>query len=684
TWFFPEIEDRNIVSFMSLIQFDGYNPLEFTQVNYSLAKPERLNGVLNKFNLSKKYFDTISEYLKAGKFTPGDFIMKLEEAGFTNKNKYNEAVNSLLSISEENECGGIHEGYWVDHWLYNLDLIDNYLMIYPDNYKKLFVDNKDYYYFDNPDVVCNMTERFTLIGRDVYQYNSVYRDTNKKKLINQRKQNPMMARTKYGKGKIYRSNLTAKLLCLIANRMASFDPECIGIEMEADKPGWNDSMNGLPGIIGSSLCQTFEMERAVNMLIDVCAKLDGQSVDIYIELFNFIKALDSLITRYLKSKSKNKKYEYWLASHTLKDNYRNITKFGVNGIEKKISFRELNKTARNFLKFITGIYSKENQSKVFDKNGIPYTYLVNKVMKFKYLTDKKGMLLKHKTGNPLVMPESFKQSPLPLFLEGPVHYYKAHPEKAPAVYKAVRNSAMFDKKLKMYKVCESLENAPFEIGRVKAWGAGWIENESVYTHMEYKYILETLKSGLYEQFYKDIQTMLTPYIPTEMYARSPFENVSFIVSSAFPDKKMHGRGLQPRLSGVTGEMIDIWIHLAAGSQPFYVDTDNKLIFKPQPVLKSEFFNTRKSEFLLAEGDKKISIKLPADSLAFKLLGNTIAIYSNPRRKNTFGKNRVVPVKYNFCYKGSSKIINIDGAELREPYSRDLRSGKISVIEIELQ
>jgi len=36
TWFFPRIEDRNIALFMNLIQLDGYNPLEITQMTYTV------------------------------------------------------------------------------------------------------------------------------------------------------------------------------------------------------------------------------------------------------------------------------------------------------------------------------------------------------------------------------------------------------------------------------------------------------------------------------------------------------------------------------------------------------------------------------------------------------------------------------------------------------------------------
>ncbi|MFS8213443.1 hypothetical protein [Paenibacillus polymyxa] len=35
---------------------------------------------------------------------------------------------------------------------------------------------------------------------------------------------------------------------MAAIKLSTLDPEGLGIEMEAGKPGWNDSMNGLPGL----------------------------------------------------------------------------------------------------------------------------------------------------------------------------------------------------------------------------------------------------------------------------------------------------------------------------------------------------------------------------------------------------------------------------------------------------
>ena len=40
----------------------------------------------------------------------------------------------------------------------------------------------------------------------------------------------------------------------------------MGVEMEAGRPGWNDAMNGLPGLLGSGLGETYELLRLVKYL----------------------------------------------------------------------------------------------------------------------------------------------------------------------------------------------------------------------------------------------------------------------------------------------------------------------------------------------------------------------------------------------------------------------------------
>lgn len=47
----------------------------------------------------------------------------------------------------------------------------------------------------------------------------------------------------------------------------------------------------------------------------------------------------------------------------------------------------------------------------------------------------------------------------------------------------VLNSTLYDPELKMYKISESLQGQPEELGRMLAFPPGWLENESIWMHM---------------------------------------------------------------------------------------------------------------------------------------------------------------------------------------------------------
>ena len=132
----------------------------------------------------------------------------------------------------------------------------------------------------------------------------------------------------------------------------------------------------------------------------------------------------------------------------------------------------------------------------------------------------------------------------------------------------VRHSGLYDDKLGMYKVNESLAGVSFEAGRALAFSPGWLENESIWLHMEYKYLLELLKSGLYDQFGRDLHAAAVPFLDPGRYGRSPLENVSFLASSANPDPSVWGRGFVARLSGSTAEFLQMWQLMFFGPNPF--------------------------------------------------------------------------------------------------------------------
>jgi hypothetical protein len=235
----------------------------------------------------------------------------------------------------------------------------------------------------------------------------------------------------------------------------------------------------------------------------------------------------------------------------------------------------------------------------------------------------------------------------------------------------------------MYINNESLEDAPFEIGRIRAYASGWIENGSVYLHMEYKWLLELLRSGLCREFYRDIKTALVPFLDPAVYGRSTLEGSSFIVSSDFPDEKLHGHGFQPRLSGKTSEMIHMWTLIVAGQQPFSLDNKGRLKLRLCPILPDWMFTRKKNTCQYFTGDgKEISLTIPANAFAFKLHGRTLVVYHNPNRKDTFGDGAVKPSSYELTY-ANGKNAKVAGDTLDTQHALDVRSGLIDRIDIVL-
>lgn len=181
----------------------------------------------------------------------------------------------------------------------------------------------------------------------------------------------------------------------------------------------------------------------------------------------------------------------------------------------------------------------------------------------------------------------------------------------------------------MYVTSESLEAESYEIGRARAFTPGWLERESVFMHMSYKYLLGVLKSGNAEGFYEAIRTALPPFMDPATYGRSTLENASFIASSRNPDPQNHGRGFVSRLTGTTSEFISMWLHMMTGSKVFTFK--NELHFELAPVLSGDFFDER------AE-------------VRFNFLKQTTIVYRNPSRLNTYGPNAVRPKAYELHYK----------------------------------
>ena len=681
TWFFPEIEDSNIRTLLSLIQTDGYNPLEIKGQTYIIENSSLIHAWLHeRIPVPEARSELMS--LIQSPFTPGEFVMALEGKGVKLEDSGEAFLSELLPLCRENEIGGLHDGFWIDHWHYNLDLIDSFLAIYPDRLRALLLDESAYTFYDNPDVVRPRAEKLVLVEGAVRQYKAVRRDPEKARRIRSRPEGTFRVCTKGGEGEVYSTHLVAKLLCIIANKIATLDPAGLGVEMEAGKPGWCDSLNGLPGLLSSSLCESLELIRLCRWLeekISVSEFSPVETATIFEELHEFILGLWDVILKRLASRSEDRAFIYWEESHYLKEIYWQDTRFGVTGKEREMRLRTIRRFLRNCLDLLEGNLFQESSDQVINpRTGVPYTYFINQVLDYRALSEKESNT---QCSSSPVIPTQFQQRPVAHFLEGPVHYLRVRRDAAQAVYEAVRRSNLYDRKLGMYRCCESLEQEPLEIGRIKAYARGWLENESIYTHMEYKWMLEVLRSGLYDAFYQDFKEFLPPFQDAHKYGRSLLEGSSFICSNVYPDPQLRGQAFQPRLSGVTSELLHIWTIMVAGEEPFFLGDDHRLYLRLQPRLPNWLFTRDSSShrYWDPQGGWQ-NLSLAPNCFAFKFLNKVLVIYHNSSQKHTYGVNGARPSEYKLLDR-NGKQLSIETDTIFSPYAESIRSGEVRRIDV---
>jgi len=667
-WFNRDVGEDHLVNFLNLIQADGYNPLIYTGTNFTIdGGVHGLTQILNKC-VEPSDCDKLCSFLKVS-FQPGLLLQFLTANDIKLKTDIKNFLGRILQICYKQEFADHGEGFWTDHWTYNLDLIESYLSVYPENLKSILVDKKSFSFYLNNHYILPRHKRFILTSFGVRQYHSVAHDH--EPLREQIQSRGHKLRTQNGQGEVYQTNLIGKLLCLIANKAATFDLSGVGIEMEADKPNWYDSLNGLPGLLGSSISETFELKRMCRFLLDkiIELKLSHQiTFKVFEELFVFINGLSSLLPKQSDS------YTYWEKSNELKEQYRNKVILGISGREMDLNVGAI----KNFLELVIRKTDQAIASAMTTKDGLG-TYFYHEVTEYETLNDERGKA--HH-----VYPKKFKRHILPPFLEGYVHALRVAKDssQAMAYYQLVRKSPLFDKQLKMYKVNADLTHETEEIGRTRIFPPGWLENQSIWLHMEYKFILELLRNGLYKEFYENFQNVLVPFLKPQTYGRNILENSSFIVSSAHEDQSLHGQGFVARLSGSTAEFIHMWLYMNVGQKPFSVE-NGKLEFTFKPVLVGWLFTTQKTTVnFLNRAQQWANIELPKNTYAFNFLGSTLVVYHNPKRKDTFGDKAAAIYEIHLTYPQQKNPAIVKGKTIHSPQAIDLRNNAIERVDVYLE
>jgi hypothetical protein len=647
--FYPQIRDINIRNFMSLVQADGYNPLVIEGLKFTLPK-EKQASILKQVEEP----DRISALL-AQPFTPGKLLKHITDREIDLSVSREDFLTSVLMDANQNFEASFGEGYWVDHWTYNLDLIESYLAVFPDRRYELLLGGEELPFYDSPAIVRPRAQKYVLADGVPHQYGAVVEDPEKAALIERRELQPHWVRTKHGHGVIYRTSLFTKLVFLALIKFTTMDPYGMGIEMEADKPGWYDAMNGLPGLFGSSMPETYELLRLIEFLVKFIDRSDPFTIDVPVEIGDMISQTRAHLSALDHASTREADFIYWDKMAKTREEYRAKIRLGFEGTSVKVTSPALLSLLESFAQKINiGIDRALSLN-----NGFPPTYFTFEAEDYEILRDENGKVRQDDHKRPLIRIHGFKARALPHFLEGVVKALKLQTDQKAArdLYQKVKESPLYDPTLKMYRVNASLEQQPHEIGRARAFTPGWLENGSIWLHMEYKFLLEVLKSGLYPEFYKDFKNALIPFQDPTRYGRSQLENSSFIVSSVHPDESLHGAGFVARLSGSTAEFLSLWQLMMAGEQPFFVRED-ALCLSFQPSLPGWLFDEK-------------------DTVAFTFLGQCQVVYHNPHKRDTHELNsqRVI------LHPLDGDPIEIEGAVILAPYADMVRAGQISEIQI---
>lgn len=633
----PFVKDFNIKLFLSLIQADGYNPHNIRSTTFEIADKSTVKKI------AAEYAGNDTEFVKiiSNRFTPGSVINYLYRSGIETTVPYKKLLGIVLSEAEQHIESSFKEGYWVDHWTYNLDLIESYEKVYPDRINDLLFTDFGYRYFYSPVYVRSRAEKYVLNNAGVpHQYKALDIDDNDSvanKIGTNRNATSWLCDSN---GKEISVNLISKLFSLLLIKFATMDCDGLGIEMEADRVGWNDAMNGLAGIFGSGMSETIELYRLLTYIAEKVDNVDTQKILLLREQYVLLQKVLAAL------KAFHNEAEYWDAVSVAREEYRKKIALGKCNGELVALTRE------EFEQAITAIKAKLTDSMRRAKEiggGLYPTYFYYEPKSYS-LTD---------NANKRVKVDGFKRKVLPLFLEALARNLKvASEEEGREQYAAVKKSDLYDANLGLYKTCESLENESFEIGRIKQFTPGHLEREACFLHMTYKYLLGLLCAGLYEEFFEAVSTNFVPFMKAEVYGRSVLENSSFIATSNNPDPNVVGQGFYARLTGANAEVISMWHIMMFGKRPFYVENGN-LICRLKPVLKAEFFDRN-------------------NEVSSTFLGKTQVTYVNAQRKNTYDGDCSVE-KIELYAKDNKRIINGDkifGEEAEKVRNNEYDSIKI--------
>jgi hypothetical protein len=657
----PAVHDFNVRQFLTYVQADGYNQLTVATAFFKIDDPATVKSLAARLAPPGPGQDLLASFL--GKpFRPGQLFNNITTAKISLSLPHEEVLE-LVTANAKQVPPGLYaqNGFWTDHFTYNLDLVNNFLAVFPDQLEAMLYDAEGIPFFFSPGRVVNRTEKNMLVMEGkVRQYDAVLPSKAKadqlqmifgeKSYVGDWASGGMWQRTASGGTMLV--SVMAKLVVLAANKFAIMDPLGMGVEMEAGKPGWNDALNGLPALFGSEMPSAYEL-REIILFVGATVDKVGRPVELPEEISELLTTVDAQLAKLHAGGCTD--FEYWDNVHDALEGYRAAVEATFTGVKVAWSAAKLGKETGIFGRMLARMDAGATRALSYAHDAgkrISPSYFKFTATKYTQVGTS-GCIPTACRGLPTVKVQGFAEEPLPLFLEGPTRHLKTL-KTAPlsdklAVYKAVKASELYDTELSMYKVGGSLKGQPLEIGRMMAFSPGWLENESIWLHMSYKWYLELLRAGLYKEFFAEIQKGVVCFMDTDVFGRSPLEAASFIVSSAFPDQQMHGSGFLARLSGTTAEFLSMWNHMMVGEAPFKLDSKGKLQLALEPIIPEWMWR--------ADG-----------TLIFKFLGAIDVTYVMEAKKNSWEASVA-----SYDISGPAGSVHVDGPVVPAATAAAIRS-----------
>jgi len=665
--FYPRMGGFDVKQFLSFIQADGYEPLTVEAQVYVFNDPKKAEKVAKQVTTDARSAKILGEVLKGGAFRPGQLFELSDQLDIKRVEDDAKFVNTILADAEDHAMALFGQGYWADHWDYYIDLVEAYLAIFPDGEEQLMYDNELRYFFSTA-TVRPRAEKYVLdytfdgTKQHVLQLDATYYDMDKAQEQEDFRSDKTgllgieasWQRTK--SGVTFKSTPIAKLLLLGSIKFAMRDAWGMGIEYEGGRPGWLDSMNGLPGMVGSGMPETYELLLLLKYVKKVVDKYDREVV-VPSELGTMITAVEASLDKLQSANYKDTfplphdvpepLFEYWDEVATAREEYREAVEYYFSGDTASYSGAEVSKMLKRWISEIElGIERAHDfGTEGFGDDGtsgVPACF-------FSYdITEWETTGNHNDVGLPLVDAKAMTVGVFPMFLEGPVRYMKTiqdDKKKMTDTYERVLTSGLRDDELKMYYLSASLTGQSYDMGRQIAFAPGWLENQSIWMHMSYKYYLQLLRGKLYDQFFAEYKGGgILPFMDPDTYGRPLTECSSFIASSAFPDPSIHGMGFLARLSGSTAEFMDIYQLMFYGPKMFYLNEDEEVEFQLVPAIPSWLF-------IDEDGGKEPTLDEDGQYVvSFKLFGAIPVTYHNPDGGNIYG---VAPNKYVIAMKDGS-------------------------------